>query len=158
MELSRSLMPSIPKKMKQRYLNSFRPFAEVQEELEKWFDEEALFDQGVYNGFDFIPRYNLKETNKDYVAEFEVPGVKKSQIKIEVNGNRMTVRGERKLEKEEKDERRHFAETSYGTFMRAFTLPYTIEENKVVAHYEDGMLTIKIPKTEVSSVKEIPVH
>jgi HSP20 family protein len=158
MEQSRSLLPSLPKQLRQRFLSPLRAFSQMEEDMQRWFDEASLLPTGFYDGVDFIPQCDLKETNKEYVARFDIPGVKKNQLKIEVDGNRLTVRGERKSEKEEKDERRYFAESTYGSFMRSFTLPSKIEEAKVDAHFDAGVLTVKIPKTEASKAKEIEIH
>lgn len=158
MERSRSLLPSLPKQLRERFTSPWRAFSQMEEEMQKWLDENRLLPSGIYEEIDFIPECDLKETKKEYIARFDVPGVKKDELKIEADGNRLTVRGERKSEKEEKDERRYFAETSYGSFMRTVTLPSKIDESKVDAHYENGVLTVKVPKTEVSKAKEIAIH
>lgn len=164
MERSSSLMSSLPRQFRQRFSSPWRVPSQMEEDMlsmqnmKKWFDDGGLLPSGLYDGVDFIPHCELKETNQEYIARFDVPGVKKNELKIEVDGNRLTVRGERKSEKKETDERHYFAESAYGSFMRTFTLPFRIEEAKVDAHYEDGVLTIKIPKTEVSKAKEIAVY
>lgn len=158
MERSRSLLPSLPKKLQRGVLSPFRALSQLEEDMQKWFDEESLFPSNFYEGVDFVPQCELKETNKEYIVKFDIPGVKKNDLKIEVDGNRLSIRGERKSEKEEKDERRYFAESTYGSFMRSFTLPFKVEDAKIDAHYEDGVLTVRVPKIEASKAKEIAIH
>lgn len=158
MERSRSLLPTMPRQFRQRLSLPWRTLSQMDDEMQKWFDEASLLPSAAYEGIDFAPQCDLKETKKEFIASFDVPGVKKSDLKIEVDGNRLTVRGERKQSHEEKEERRYFSEASYGAFMRSFTLPSNIDEGKVDAKYNDGVLTVTIPKAEVSKSREIAIH
>ncbi len=139
---------------------ALQAFREMENEMERWFrlSPFALGWADDYKGFDFAPVCNINENGKGYTIQFDIPGIKKDDVKIEIENNRLTVSGERKMKKEDKDEKHFLSEASYGSFMRTFTLPSAVDDNKVSAHYEDGVLTIKIPKLETSKAKEVKVH
>ena len=87
----------------------------------------------------------------------ELPGVKPEDVKLSLENNLLTIRGEKKQEAEERTERVHRYERSYGTFERAFVLPSTVDGDKISAQYENGVLTIVVPKAERARPREIPV-
>ncbi len=87
----------------------------------------------------------------------EVPGVRPEDVKLTLENNLLTIRGEKKQEAEEKSERVHRYERSYGTFERAFALPGTVDADKIQANYENGVLTVTLPKAERARPREIPV-
>lgn len=109
--------------------------------------------------FDWSPSADLSETKDSYVIRANLPGVKKDNIKIEVDHNIVTLRGERKDEHEEKNEdtRFHKKESVYGNFMRRFTLPEDIDPKKIKATYKDGVLSLSIPKSEESEAVQVPI-
>lgn len=109
-------------------------------------------------GWDFSPSCDLQETEKEFIVKADLPGMKKEDIKIEVDGHRLTVSGERREEKEEQDAKRHHTETYYGSFMRMFTLPQAIDEANVQAQFKDGVLKITVPKTEPTNKKTITIQ
>jgi HSP20 family protein len=139
-------MPSLVKAM-----------AEMENEMDRWMQASGRWPEAV-EGMAYTPTCNFKESDKEYILQFDIPGVKKDEVKIEIQNNRLTVSGERKDSKEEKDAKHFLAETYFGSFMRSFTLPTEVDENKVDAHYEDGVLTIKVSKTAISKTKEIKIH
>ena len=87
----------------------------------------------------------------------EVPGVKAEDVKISLENNLLTLRGEKKQQAEEQSERVHRYERSYGVFERTFSLPTTVDPDKIDAQYANGVLTITIPKAERARPREIPV-
>jgi HSP20 family protein len=87
----------------------------------------------------------------------EVPGVRPEDVKISLENNLLTIRGEKRQQAEEKTERVHRYERTYGTFERAFSLPTTVDPEKIAASYADGILTVTIPKAERARPREIPV-
>jgi HSP20 family protein len=87
----------------------------------------------------------------------EVPGVKPEDVKLSLENNLLTIRGEKKQEAEERSERVHRYERSYGAFERAFMLPSTVDGDKISAEYQNGILTILVPKAERARPREIPV-
>jgi len=91
------------------------------------------------------------------VVNVEVPGMKKEDVKVTFQDGILTIKGERKQEKEEKDKSLHRVERSYGSFCRSFTLPTTVQGEKIKANYRDGVLMISLPKVEEAKPKEIPI-
>lgn len=104
-----------------------------------------------------VPALDLSETDTAIDVRMDVPGVTAKDIDIQVNGNLLTVSGERKEEKEEKGKTFHRVERSYGSFSRSVTLPCPVMENEVAAEYHDGVLEIKLPKKEESKAHKVKV-
>lgn len=157
MDRSKALFPMFRKPFFSRQ-NPLATLSQIESEMQRWMTELRTLPEEITDGADFAPQCDLKETKGEYIAKFDIPGIHKEDVKIEVEGSRLTVTGERKEEKQEKDERRFYSESYYGKFMRSFTLPSPIDEKKVEAQYENGVLTVKIPKSEVSKAKQIAVH
>jgi HSP20 family protein len=88
----------------------------------------------------------------------ELPGVKPEDVKLSLENNLLTIRGEKKQEAEERSERVHRYERSYGAFERGFVLPSTVDGDKINAEYQNGVLTIVVPKVERARPREIPVR
>ena len=108
--------------------------------------------------FDWTPRVNVEELEDRFEITADVPGMKKEDIDIEVRDNVLTIKGERKFEKEESDANYHICERSYGTFQRAFTLPENVTTDDIDAEYEDGILRLAVPKAEPEKPKEIKIE
>lgn len=107
-----------------------------------------------------IPSVNIKENGKEFNIEFAAPGFNKNDFKVNVEDNLLTISAERKEEKKEEDERFTRKEFSYNTFSRSFTLPQSVNAEKVDAKYADGILKLCIPKKEEAKAlpkKEIKV-
>ena len=103
------------------------------------------------------PALDITESDNEYVVTVELPGVKKEDLSVEMNEGILTIRGEKKSEREEKKERSHWVERTYGSFGRAFTLPPNAAGDRVDASFKDGVLTLKIAKTEAAKPKTIAV-
>jgi HSP20 family protein len=101
----------------------------------------------------FTPACDIEETDTQYVVTFDLPGVKKDEVKIDLQNNQLTVSGERKEETNGRKSR----ELYYGSFCRSFTLPSNVEAENVEANYKDGVLQIALPKSAVSTGKQIPI-
>ena len=97
---------------------------------------------------DWTPSCNVSETPEEYRIEAELPGVKQDDLEVQVENRVLTLRGERREKKEEKGEKYHRVESSYGSFTRSFTLPEDADEDKVFADYKDGLLTVRVIRTE----------
>ncbi len=140
----------------------FDPFAEIRE-LEKRLlgavDLPAKGEKEVVNAF--VPTVNTREDENAYVVEVDLPGVKKDDIKVNIDPEKrtLTISGERKFKEEVKKEDYYKVESSYGKFMRTFSLPENVDADNIDAKTEDGVLTITLPKVkkEEKEVKEIPV-
>lgn len=106
---------------------------------------------------EWSPLVDITEDEKEYVIKAELPEVKKEDIKLNVQDDVLTITGERKYEKEEKGKKYHRVERSYGSFLRSFTLPENADGTKVSAEYKDGLLMVRLPKSEKSKPKSIEV-
>jgi HSP20 family protein len=107
---------------------------------------------------DWMPTVDIKEDEKEYLIQAEVPGIDKKDVKVTIQEGVLSIQGERKQEKEEKGSRFHRVERSYGTFVRSFTLPEDVAEDKLKAEFKDGMLLVHLPKTEKAKPKAIEVR
>jgi len=110
------------------------------------------------NVVDFRPKVNTRETEDAYHIEVELPGVKKKDVDISVDGNILTISGERNVRDEVKDEDYHKIESRYGIFSRSFTLPEKVDIENIEAEFVNGVLEIAIPKLKVdNSSKKIEI-
>lgn len=109
---------------------------------------DRFFNSDVTAGKSFTPQVDISETEKAFELSFAIPGIKKDEIKIDLNEGQLVVSGERKFEEKKEEKNFHSVETRYGSFSRSFQLPDNINADKVEAKYEDGLLNIVIPKDE----------
>ncbi|HXV13939.1 MAG TPA: Hsp20/alpha crystallin family protein [Candidatus Krumholzibacteria bacterium] len=123
-----------------------------------------LFGLTKWNGeslamADWVPSCNVSEDEKEYRVRAELPDVKKDDVHVTLENGVLTIEGERKEEKEEKDLKFHRRELSYGKFVRRFAMPEEADESKIQASFHDGMLEVTIAKSKVKApkYKEIPV-
>jgi HSP20 family protein len=105
----------------------------------------------------WLPACDVFEDRDAVKIMAEVPGVRPEDVKLSIENNLLTIRGEKKQQAEEKSERVHRYERSYGAFERAFALPTTVDPEKIDAQYAHGVLTITIPKAERARPREIQV-
>ena len=103
------------------------------------------------------PAVDIFETEGEIVVKAELPGMERKDITLNLEKNILTLRGERRFEKETKDDNYHRIERSYGTFSRAFSIPATVDEENIRADYKDGVLKIVLPKKEQSKPKQIRI-
>jgi HSP20 family protein len=116
--------------------------------------------QGQENGTltsSWIPVCDVFEDPDAVKIVAEVPGVRPEDVKLSLENNLLTIRGEKRQQAEEKTERVHRYERTYGSFERAFSLPTTVDPEKIAANYSNGILTVTIPKAERARPREIPV-
>jgi HSP20 family protein len=106
----------------------------------------------------FIPPVDVYEDAHQLILKLEVPGIKQEDLDVRVENQTLAVKGERKFEKDEKEENFHRIERRYGTFTRTFTLPQTVDTNAPKASYEHGVLTIALPKKEAAKPKQVKVE
>ncbi|MDO8357019.1 MAG: Hsp20/alpha crystallin family protein [Nitrospirota bacterium] len=106
---------------------------------------------------DWVPSVDVSETDGEYQIKAEIPDVKKEDVKVTLEDGVLTIQGERKFEKEEKGKKYHRVERSYGSFVRSFTLPDLVDEANVKAEFKDGVLNLKLPKSEKVKSKAIEV-
>jgi len=106
----------------------------------------------------WTPAVDILETDNELVLKADLPAVDMRDIHVEMENGTLTLRGERKFEKEEKETGYHRIERSYGSFARYFSLPDTVEPDKVKADYKNGVLTVTLPKKEIAKPRSIKVQ
>jgi len=138
----------------------FREFATLQDRINRVFrdsysgtgQDEALTTSS------FAPAVDVYEDEHKVSLKIEVPGIDEKDIDVRVENNTLTVHGERKIEKEEKEENYRRVERQYGSFTRTFTLPTTVDTENVSANYDKGVLKITLPKKAEAKPKQIKVN
>jgi len=119
---------------------------------------EGFFGERAFEPVEkWSPALDLAETKDNLVVTAELPGIDPKDISIDLSGDVLTVRGEKKQEKEEKEENYHLIERRYGSFTRSIRLPVKIDEEKIKASYKNGVLKIVLPKSEEVKKKEIKI-
>jgi HSP20 family protein len=138
----------------------FRDLASMQDRINRIFGEAYLRnDDDVLNRGDWRPPVDIFENEKhEIVLRAELPGLKKEDLDIRVENNTLTLRGERKRDAEVKQDSYHRIERVYGAFTRAFSLPTTVNAEKVEATFADGVLTITLPMREEAKPRQIQVQ
>jgi len=137
----------------------FRDMVGIQDEMNRLFDDlfgRSVLRTGLTEGV-WSPSVDVSEDKDNVIIRAEMPGMFKDDVKISIQENVLTLKGEKKQEKEEKDKNYHRIERSYGSFCRSFQLPTSIKSDKVEASYKDGVLSVTLPKTEEVKPKEIPI-
>ncbi|MEO0138971.1 MAG: Hsp20/alpha crystallin family protein [candidate division WOR-3 bacterium] len=134
----------------------FKELENLRREMERLFDA-FISERRLDREFAWAPAIEVKELPDKYILKVDVPGVKKEDLKLEVSDNVLTISGERKEEKEEREAQYYRREILYGSFQRSIQLPSNVEPDKISAKLENGVLTIEIPKTEKAKAKEIPI-
>lgn len=109
----------------------------------EWFGNGKFWEKAKT-----VPAVNVEESKNDYLVSLAAPGLKKSDFKIDVDGNMLTISSEKEENREEKDARYTRKEYSYSSFSRSFTLPENVQQDKIEASYEDGVLKLVLPKKE----------
>ena len=132
-------------------LGRWDPFSEMsrlQDEMSRW--------SGDRRG-GFVPPVDIYEDKEAIFVKAELPGVKVDDVHISVENNLLTIRGDRKLEREEKKDNYHRIERTYGSFTRSFTLPSTVQTDQIDADMKDGILTLRLPKRAEAQPRRISV-
>jgi HSP20 family protein len=132
-------------------------FKNLQSQLSRFFEPFArMADEDLATGT-WVPPVDVAETQDKIVVRAEVPGMKQDDIAIEFESGILTIKGERKLEKNGDNMTWHRVERTYGNFVRSFTLPRTVDAERIGATYRDGILEIEVPKKEEAKPKQIRI-
>ena len=135
------------------------PFLSLQREIDRLFDDFTTgfpsFSKGV--GADLLPSMDVTETDKEIEITAELPGLEEKDVQINVADNVLTIRGEKKAEKEEKDKNYHMVERSYGSFYRALNLPAGVNADAIKANLANGILKVTVPKPAAAQAKKVEV-
>src|ERR1035441_3406906 len=135
----------------------FRDVVALQNRVNSLFREMNDGDSPL-TAASFVPAVDIYEDAKMVVLKLEVPGIEEEDLDIRVENNTLTVKGERKFEKEEKEENFHRIERRYGSFYRAFTLPSTVDSEHVGATYNAGILKLELNKKPEAQPRQIKVN
>jgi len=137
----------------------FREFSTLQDRMNRLFrDSQGEGRDESLTTSAFAPAVDVYEDEHNVTLKVQVPGIDEKDIDIRIENNTLTLHGERKFEKEEKEENFRRVESSYGSFTRTFTLPQTVDAEKVTANYDKGVLKITLPKKAEAKPKQIKVN
>ncbi len=125
-------------------------FYNLRRELDKFFEPDLSFKR---ENFSLMPSIEVKENNNELIVTTELPGVDEKDIDVSLSNNTLTIKGEKKSEKEETEDNYYISERSYGNFSRSFTLPYDVEPEAVKAKFSKGVLTISFSKSQAMQQK-----
>ena len=138
----------------------FRDLGILQERMNRVFEDAAV--RGWKNDepsatTSWSPAVDIYETDSEIMVQAELPGIDRKDIALQLENNVLTLKGDRRFEKETNHENYHRIERSYGGFSRAFTIPTIVDEDKIRADYRDGILKIALPKKEQVKAKQIKI-
>jgi HSP20 family protein len=138
----------------------FRDLLTTQDRFNRLFNQtfSQVFGEEDAKLGTWAPAVDIYETDQNLVMKADLPGVDPKDVEVRVENNTLYLRGQRKFENEVKEENYHRIERSYGAFTRTFSLPGTINADKVAAEYKDGMLTLTMPKREEAKPKTIKIQ
>ena len=136
----------------------FREFTTLQDRMNRLFRDNYGEGQEALSTSTFAPPVDVYEDEHNVTLKIEVPGIDEKDIDVRIENNLLTVHGERKFEKEEKEENFRRVERQYGSFTRSFTLPSTVNPEQVQAHYDKGILKIQLAKKAEAKPKQIKVN
>jgi HSP20 family protein len=136
-----------------------RDMAALQDRVNRIFADAYRRDDDLMSRGGWVPPVDIYESGQhELVLKAEIPGLQKEDIALRVENNTLTISGEKKLEKDIRDEQYHRVERSYGTFTRSFTLPPTVDTNAIGADYKNGILSVRLPVREEAKPKQIQVQ
>ena len=141
----------------------FRDFGNLENRLEKLFSRTALpalagnGEKESMTITQWFPLVDITEDDKEYLVKAELPDIKKEEVKVTVEHGQLSISGERKFEKEEKNKKYHRIKRCYGSFSRSFTLPEGVSGDKVTADFKNGVLEVHLPKDEKAKPKSVEI-
>ncbi len=136
----------------------FREFSTLQDRMNRLFRDNYGDREEALTTSIFAPPVDVYEDEHNITLKIEVPGIDEKDIDVKIENNTLTVHGERKFEKEEKEENFRRVERQYGSFTRSFTLPTTVDAETVQAHYDKGILKIQLAKKAEAKPRQIKVN
>lgn len=132
----------------------------VQREINKMFENVfrgGILDEETLGSAGWVPAADVSENDNEFTLQLELPGVTKDDVRITMQDNAITIRGEKKQEKESRKGNAHRVERSYGSFERTFSLPAVVKSEKIEATFSNGILTVTLPKAEEARPKQVEV-
>lgn len=141
--------------------NPFQEMERMRQHMESFFGRPTLRGNGgeeeTMTSTEWAPPVDISEDDKEYLIKAELPELRKEDVKVTVENGVLSISGERKFEKEEKDKKYHRLERAYGSFQRSFSLPDDADAAKVNAEFKDGVLKVRLAKNEKAKGKGIEV-
>lgn len=140
-------------------LDPFREFSTLQDRMNRLFGDIYLRDDDVAGRPGWVPAVDIFETDgHDLVVKAELPDLRREDIDVTVENSTLTIRGERKLPTDIKEDQFRRVERQYGVFSRSFTLPNTVDASKVSAEYKNGVLTVRLPFRDEAKPRTVNVE
>jgi HSP20 family protein len=141
-----------------RWSDPFREFAHLQDRINRVFNDTYRSDEGLMTSGTWVPPVDIYQNGEhEVVIKAELPDMSREDIDITVDNGTLTIKGEKKLAQDVKDEQFHRIERRYGTFSRSFSLPQTVDTAKVGADYRNGVLTVRLPLREEAKPRSVKI-
>jgi HSP20 family protein len=142
-----------------RWSDPLREFAHLQDRINRVFSDTYRNDEGLMTSGAWVPPVDIyQDGNHEVVIKAELPDMTRDQIDITVDNGTLTIRGEKKLSSEVKEDQFHRIERRYGEFSRSFSLPQTVDTGKVAAEYRSGVLTVRLPLREEARPRQVKIE
>ena len=139
--------------------NQYKGLKHLQRTLDNFFNDVWWPTSGLSEAWEeFQPQSKLTEDKENYYIEVDLPGIKKEEVKIEVEENILRIHGERKEKRNQENAKQHYSEIFHGSFTREFVLPTSVEKEVIKARYEDGVLLITVPKSMKSKAHQVNIE
>lgn|SRR5688572_12412311 len=136
----------------------FADLAATKEHFHRLFGRDDLWEtEGVTTGGEWVPTVDIIENDHALTVKAELPGIEAKDVAVTIDNNVLTLKGERRMEKDVKKENYHRMERAYGSFARSFALPTFVDAEKVRGEFKNGLLTISVPKRETARTRAVEV-
>jgi len=137
----------------------FRDLITLREKMNRLFEDTfaARGEEKDLMASTWTPSVDIYETENEVVLTAEIPGIEDKDIEIKIEDNTLSIKGERKLEKETKEENYHRIERAYGSFYRSFTIPHNVNQDEIQAEHESGVLKITMPKKPELKAQKVKI-
>ncbi len=143
---------NLPERYRGGIMSPIREISRLQRGIDRLFE-----DFGIDQDIAFVPPVEVEESGDHFVFRFDLPGVSRNDLNIEIRDNQLILSGERKIEPERGEGTRLAGERIYGSFLRSFTLPTAVDADRIDARFRDGVLTVTVPKSETAKPKLIEI-
>lgn len=150
-------MALLPPRTRRGALSPWRRLDQMESEMDRWM-RGALASYESAEDIGWTPSVDLADADGEFTLTAELPGVNPSDVEIDVAGDALTIKGEKREEHEKKTKARRLVERSYGVFERTFTLPRSVDADKATAEFRNGVLTVHLPKREEAMGRKIEIE
>lgn len=137
--------------------NPFGEMLSLQRDLDRFFDDGFTRFPSTSIEQEWKPQASVSEDDSTYHVKVDLPGVTKDNVKVDYNDGYLTISGERREEKKTDNEREHYSEVFFGSFVRTFNFPQVVDPEKISAKYENGVLTVDLAKAAKAQTRQISV-